>query len=390
MKRRITAAAVALAAAGLVIGCAPSTPKRRSQQARADQQGQTQQVQQVQLQQNQPATNQVPQPVTPSNKVQAQPTGPALAFEPTDRIQLSATRELAIQKIETLAQHENAQVRANAVEAAGLIASRAKPLIAAGLKDKNAGVRSVAAMTIGKHQITDLAAEVSPLLTDPTPEVRAAAIYALARTNYDADRTPLASMLLEDQSPWVRRQAAFILGELGDKSALQLLRTGANDPFRTASPEQYKNLQLQIAEAMIKLGDNKSRQVIRAALYPARPEELEAAALAVQIIGDIRDREATDQLISMSAYRDSAGQMYPGEIRLGIAGALAKLNMPRGGFIADEFATSKTDALRTQAAHVYGLVGGNESIAKLRTMMDDPYPLVQAAAAAGVLRAGSR
>lgn len=60
-------------------------------------------------------------------------------------------------------------------------------------------------------------------------------------------------------------------------------------------------LQLQLAEAMVKLGEDDQIATIRAALYPSRPEDLEATALAVQIIGQVKDRGSIDELIYLSA-----------------------------------------------------------------------------------------
>lgn len=305
----------------------------------------------------------------------------------TDRIATTALRERAIELIEQLSQSSDPQVRANACEAASYAAPRLQDVITRALHDPSPGVRSVALMSVGRARLTGLAGEANSLLNDQTPQVRAGAIYALARCDMEVSRTPLAGMLLDDPSPWVRRHAAYVLGELGDPSAVALLRSAANDPFKAASAEQYKNFQLQIAEAMAKLGDPKARQVIRAALYPSRPEELEATALATQIIGEIKDREAIDQLVVLSAYRDGAGNMYPGEIRLGVASSLAQMGNAKGGFIADEYSGSDRVELRAQAATVYGLIGGGDSLGRLKVLMEDPAPTVRVAASGGVLRA---
>ncbi|GJQ30710.1 MAG: hypothetical protein HBSAPP03_25940 [Phycisphaerae bacterium] len=322
------------------------------------------------------------------------PRQPAGATTPTtqaapDRVTASATRERALQTIEELAVGGDPQTRANAVEAASFAPTRLADVIAKGLRDANPAVRSVAAQCVGRTKLTDLAGEVSPLLTDPTPHVRLSAIYAQIALGQDADRTPLASALLENPSPWVRRHAAFILGELGDPSAISLLRAALRDPYPTASAEQVRALQLQIAEAMAKLGDANSRQVLRAALYPSRPEELEAAALAVQILGEIQDRDAIDQLIYLAEYRDRTGQPYPAEVRLGIAAALAGMGLPQGRFIADEFAKHENPVLRAQAAFVYGRIGGRESWERLAELLNDPNPAVRVSAAAGILRSSA-
>ncbi|CAG1007402.1 hypothetical protein PHYC_03427 [Phycisphaerales bacterium] len=303
-----------------------------------------------------------------------------------DRIAASSIRERAIQLIEELSKSSDPQVRANAVEAASIVPNRLSEVVERGLHDPNPAVRSVAALAVGRSRITDLADQLSPLQSDPTPHVRISVILALVNCGQPVDRTPLANYLLEDPSPWVRRHAAFVLGEIGDRSALPLLRTAVRDSFPPASAEQVKILQLQISEAMIKLGDDHARQVLRASLYPSRPEELETAAIAVQIIGQLRDRDSIDQLIYLSEYRDRSGRPYPAEIRLGIASALASMGLKQGGFVADEFLASDRPELRAQAAFAYGEIGGRASWEKLDGMMSDPHSQVQIAAAAGILR----
>src|SRR5690606_36182729 len=213
---------------------------------------------------------------------------------------------------------------------------------------------------------------VRPLLTDTSPYVRASAIYALNRCGERVDPSPLASILLRDPSPRVRSHVAFLLGEMGDPSALGLLREAARTQIPLAAPAEVRLMHLQIAEAMVKLGDESQISTIRAALYPSRPEDLEATALAVQILGQLRDRGSIDELIFLSARRDQTGQYWPAEIRLGVAGALARMGLNQGTFLADEYADSPIPALRAQSAFVYGQIGRTENLPKLAYLMEDP------------------
>ncbi|MDX2131361.1 MAG: HEAT repeat domain-containing protein [Planctomycetota bacterium] len=315
-------------------------------------------------------------------------TGPEGQPAKPNPIGQSALRERAIEAVETLAKSTDAQTRANAVEAASYVPARLSDVIARGLRDASPGVRSVAAMAVGRTAMKDLAPQVTPLMADPSPTVRASAIFALAKCGVDVDRSPLARFLLEDPSAWVRRHTAFVLGELGDPSAIPLLRAGAAGSSLT--PDQEKALHLQIAEAMVKLGDADALQVLRAALYPSRPEELEGTALAVQIIGQVRDRESIDPLIQLVEFKDRAGQQYPAEVRLGIAAALAGMGLPRGGYVADEYVASENPVLRAQAAFVYGEIADRASWGRLDELMNDADPRVRVAAAASVLRSARR
>lgn len=314
--------------------------------------------------------------------VMAQPSG-----EPgrDELVSASVAREDALNLLLEASKHENALVRANAIEALEGASGRIGDVALRGLSDPNEGVRTVAAMVIGRAKLRETAPAARALLSDSSPYARAAAIYALRRCGFDENPTPLAEMVAGHHDARVRAHAAFILGELGDKSAIPLLRQAAMSPVIRATSAERRLLELQIAEALVKLGDERELQTIRAALYPSRPEQLESTALAVQIIGEVKDRGSIDQLIYMSAYQGHGQQRMPAEVRLAVADALAKMGNDEGTFVADEFATSEIDAVRAQAATVYGRVGRSENLKPLRQMMEDPSPLVRIAAAGGIL-----
>ncbi len=300
-------------------------------------------------------------------------------------VEISGIRERAVSVLSDAALGSNALLRANAIEGISRIKSRAKPIIAAGLTDENLGVRTVAAIEVGRQQIKGLAASVKPLLNDQSPYVRAAAIFALVRCGEKVDQTPLASIILSDDSPRVRAHVGFILGELGNKSAMGLLRSAWAAPMPRADPSQVRLFHLQLAEAMIKLGDDDQLHTVRAALYPSRPDELEAVALAAQILGEVHDMRSTPELINRVRFVNEEGQQLPAEIRLAMAAALAKLGHREGWFVADEFLMSDLAVLRAQAAHVYGVTGFGMNLSKLDKLMGDEEGIVRVSAAAATL-----
>lgn len=353
-------ACVGLAAVIVVSGCGSAGPKPR-------------------------ATGPTPAPVNSSN-----PAAPAGLQPITDSIAISALREQSIGVIEKESTGSDPLLRANAVEAAGYSPARLRSVIDRGLDDPNLGVRSVAAGTAGRAKLKGVAQRLHGLESDSSPYVRASAIGALARMGEQVDQSPLAMMLLTDPSPKIRSHAAFTVGEIGNRSALGMLKEAAGAKMERASSGEVKLMQLQIAEAMVKLGDDAQLQPIRAALYPSRPDELEAAALAVQILGQVRDKAAMGQLMHMAGYRDQAGQPLPAEIRLAVSSALAKMGEKRGGFIADEFRTSSSAPLRAQAAATYGDIGNGESLARLKELLNDGDSLVRVAAAGAVLKSVGR
>ena len=82
-------------------------------------------------------------------------------------------------------------------------------------------------MTIGKIEACDLAPLCDPLLYDPSPFARIAAIYAQSACDDNQNTAQLAEFLLNHDSIRVRAQAAYVLGELGNPSSGALLRHAA-------------------------------------------------------------------------------------------------------------------------------------------------------------------
>lgn len=318
---------------------------------------------------------------------------PATTTEPqpmVSAVNRSELRERAIDTLTNAVQSPIPQMRANAIEGMLLAPTRLESLVALGLKDENLGVRSVAAMCVGRAKLRTLGPAVGPLLSDGSGFVRLSANYALMRLGEPADPNAISSALLSDPSPRVRAHAAYVIGELGNKSATGMLRQALLEKMPLASAEETRLMQLQVAEALIKLGDTAQVQTVRAALYPSRPQELEAAALAVQIIGEVKDRGAIDQLIYLDAYVDETGQRMPAEVRLALASALAKMGLKEGSFIAQEFKDSDMPAIRAQVASVFGETGQTANLEPLAVLLDDPEGNVRVAAAAAILKITSR
>lgn len=306
----------------------------------------------------------------------------------SDPVAVSELRERAMDELATLVRAPVPEVRANAIEGMLTTPSRLEPFIPAALKDENQGVRSTAALMVGEARLESLAAAVRPLLNDPSPFVRASAVYALAKNGQAVDQTPLAEILLADPSPRARAHAAFLIGKLGESSARGLLHDAVQATIPRADAAVVKSFRLQVSEALVRLGDESQIEPIRAALYPSQPEDLELTALATQIIGELRDKGSASELLILTA-RETGGRKMPAEIRLGAAASMAKLGNKRGSFIADEFLNSPNPALRAQAAFVYGETGRRENMAKLAQLLEDPESRVRVTAAAAIVKATS-
>ncbi|MBL0870671.1 MAG: HEAT repeat domain-containing protein [Phycisphaerales bacterium] len=310
----------------------------------------------------------------------------AAAFSIDDPVAVSTLRERALTLLTTAAASGSPEQRANALEGLSVVPSRLKPMLAPALTHESAGVRTVAAMLTGKGQIKEAAVHVRPLLNDPSPFVRCAAIYALARCGESVDQTPLANVLLTAPETRQRAHAAFILGELGNPSAVGPLMSASRMSVARADAISIRLMHLQIAEALVKLGQESAMSEIRAALYAGTEQDLEAAALAAQIIGQLKDRSATGELIVLTAMNAKGEGRYPPEARLAAAASLAQLGNPRGGFIAAEYAKSPVVPQRAQAAAVFGETRLMQNLPPLVGMLDDPSTLVKISAAAGILK----
>ncbi|MBX3323941.1 MAG: HEAT repeat domain-containing protein [Phycisphaeraceae bacterium] len=308
------------------------------------------------------------------------------AIAQRDPVALSQLREQALDELVTAASSEYAQERANALEGLLYAPSRLQPIAAMALMDSNEGVRSIAAMVVGRARLAELTPALRTLLHDQSPFVVASAIYALDRNGAAVDPTPLGRFLFDSASMKVRAHAAYVLGELGHASALPMLADAARATSSSGSSVEHRLLELQIAEAMIKLGDRTKLDSIRSALLPASADELEATALAAQIIGTVGDRESAKVLIWLSAQQDQRGNAMPPEVLLSITGALAELKVRGGSQMPDRFLTHANPAVRAQAAFVYGQIAQRENLSRLETLLDDESGLVRVAAATATLR----
>ena len=279
-------------------------------------------------------------------------------------------------------------LRANAIESLQFEREYREAAMRRGLADENRGVRFVSAMSVGKARVSGLAPLIEPLLHDESLSVQAAAIFALKRFGYTMDLNPLAAMLRGDD-PEVKANAALVLGELGDKSALPLLESTAGKGLTRTSQARRKVVDLQMAEAMVKLGSTVELEVIRASLY-APLEESELSALACQMCGEIRDGGAVSDLVNI-AMRTGKGERPP-EVRMAAAHAVAVVQPHRTLIeVPVSYTSSALAAQRAQAAYTLGAMGGTSkaslvALSHLSRLLSDQHPAVQVAAAGAILR----
>jgi HEAT repeat protein len=314
-------------------------------------------------------------------------TVPAVRASTPVRAQGSQLRVASLDLLDRAAESSNALLRTNALEALQVVPDHLEPHARRGLVDENHAVRFVAAMTIGDLKMVHLAHLLEPLLRDESESVQAAAIYGLRRCELPVDLTPLASMIMSDD-PEVRGNAAIVLGRLGNPTAVPVIRMAVGRGMALVAEARVKMVDLQLAEALVKLGEEQEIEVIRAALF-APPEQGELTALACMMCGRLRDQRAVPNLARLALEVGPTRQ--PAEVRMAATWALAHIEPTEAPMeVPLEYVADPLLQLRSQAALTLGEIGDPAALPHLATLLDDENPLVQVAAAGGILRIESR
>jgi HEAT repeat protein len=302
--------------------------------------------------------------------------------------QAAALHERAVDLLQQAVRSSDALLRANAIEALEASPANLEGAVRMGLVDPNRGVRFVAAMAVGRQRLTSIVHLTEPLIRDSSESVRAAAMYAQHACGRSVDLTPLAAML-ESGSAEVRGNAAIVLGELGNPSAVALIRQAVGRPMPRENAARHKIVDLQLAEALVRLGEEEEVEAIRAALL-LPGDQNEVTALAAQIAGKLRDEGSRGFLTGMLDPANT--KRRPPEVHLAAAAALAQLGNPPA-MAAEVVRSSLRDAnpfIRAQAAISAGYFGGAGVAEELEPLLGDEHPLVQISAARGILEMTGR
>lgn len=294
-----------------------------------------------------------------------------------------ALNEAALSLLLKASESSNALLRAQALEALQPLPSVVEPAARKALVDDNRGVRFTATMIIGRLKLTDSAYLLEPLLRDSSKSVQAAAIYSLRRCERPVDLNPLA-VLIMDEDPEVRGNAAMVLGLLADPSALPMVQAALQRPMAHVPPQRAKIVDLQMAAALVRLGDYEYLDPIRAAFFTP-PEQYELTALACLLAGEIQDTGAVGDLYNIAMREDQFAQ--PAEVRMAATQALTEIDRARADLnIPLRYAVDEQYQIRAQAAAVMGRIGNPAALPTLQQLLYDPNPLVQVSAAGGILR----
>ncbi|MAT80515.1 MAG: hypothetical protein CMJ29_02580 [Phycisphaerae bacterium] len=307
----------------------------------------------------------------------------------TDRKPLSVQNtDLRLAAVEVLGQASNSEdalMRANAIEALQPTTEPLREAVLRGLVDPNEGVRFVAAMSIGRRNLCGVSHLLGPLLEDRSRSVRAAAIYALESCGEQVDINPLAGFIVSERAA-DRANAAMVLAELGNSTAIPVVRNGLGRGFESFDPARSRTIDLLMAESLVRLGDRRELEAIRAALF-APPEHSEMTALACQMLARLQDRTAVPNMHDLAT---GSGPRKAGpELRLVAATALAEMqpDLVPMDLVISQLA-SEQPGVRIQVANVLGGLGNPAYEPQLAILLKDQDPHVQVAAAAAILKIG--
>ncbi len=178
----------------------------------------------------------------------------------TARQWLVEAEDKAVREVLDAARSSDAQFRAQAMEAIQPRPKRALPLAQIALEDENAAVRFAALITVGKLKLEPLAERALRMQGDDDPSVRAAAMYAADACGKTVNMNELPRLLGSDD-PTVRGNAAMVLGLMGDRSAVPMIREIAQRPMRRASP---------VRETLVPVGRGADAARMRRSRWSAR------------------------------------------------------------------------------------------------------------------------
>ncbi|MEX0885459.1 MAG: HEAT repeat domain-containing protein [Phycisphaeraceae bacterium] len=291
---------------------------------------------------------------------------------------LGEAREAALAQVRSSADSRDPILRANALEAIAPLPDEARALAERGVEDSNHVVRFAALMLVGDLALEPLGEAALERLDDDSYHVRAAAIYAARAAGQEVDATPLARMLAAPD-PGLRSNVAIVLGRMGDRSASPMMHELASAPMPRVDELHASLVRIQIAEALVKLGEAEALSAIRAAAYSHFDE---IRVLALSMMGQLNDRRMAPAMEYML-------EDQPIEIRLAAAEALARMGSGVGLEAMLDGADDDVTAVRAQAAFGLGMVDDTEATEALLKLLEDDEEQVRLSAAASIIRATS-
>jgi HEAT repeat protein len=214
------------------------------------------------------------------------------------------------QRIERERQHlasSDVEERRDALMRLGLMKRpEASRVAVTALSDPDPTIRVAAAHAIESLPGPDAVTQLTPLLQDKLEFVRREAAYALGETRSPAATGPLTQLLTQDKESSVRAAAAHALGRIRDESAVPaLVQTLLSDTKKKKKSTTADNEFLRRSAAQA-LGAIGSRSAVAPLMTTVTDETnpIELRRVAAKSLGEIGDPAAVPALQTVAAAND--------------------------------------------------------------------------------------
>lgn len=327
--------------------------------------------------------------------------------------EMGASADEAVPALIRSLRHTNPQVRANSAEALGKLGPAARaaiPILEQAAKDDNVGVRLGAVRALGEigSPTTESIRVVRAALTDPDPLTRAVAAEAfgtwgeadeesraeilallddandevkarVARVlpKFDGANSSVVESLIrrlaEDDSDWVRVEAARALGQLGPAAA------AAGNVLLRAAQTGEVGLREEAMRALAISQPPEAVVAFASGLRDAEPQIRKLASAGWTKAGAVPEQAIK---VLIEALHDPEVQ-----VRANVAYVLGRLDpIPEEAVpLLAECATHSDAGLRRNVAIALQAVPGRAAVSALHTFLDDPNPRLRLIAARRVL-----
>lgn len=278
----------------------------------------------------------------------------------------------------------NPAVRVAAVEALEAAdSSDAAARIRAALLDEHPAVRFAGCVAVGKAKDRLAESALRRCLDDVDPNVQVGALFAMHRFGRTERTGKLASFLLQHDEPAVRRNAAYVMGVLGEPGVIKALARAMKD--------RDKGVRDQALEAMARIGNADAKQEL---VFMTEAGVGAEEVFALSALASTRDPAFSE------TYKYKLAQGSHLETRLAAARGLGLLGLDDGYEIAirslrfggapqrDSESSREERLLRVRllAASALGAIGRTDAMGALEQLMDRSNdPRIQVAAAKAIV-----
>ncbi|MFZ3209744.1 MAG: HEAT repeat domain-containing protein, partial [Geobacteraceae bacterium] len=216
------------------------------------------------------------------------------------------------------------------------------PFLSVGMRDASPMLRRVSVLAVGKMGLASLLGEIVPLLDDSEPEVRKGAIEALflLAEHERSAVLALAQMLVNDELPEKRRDAAILLAALKDVEKLSFLIKDEDAVVRTAAVSSLARLRATASvghlvmalvdenndvrvAAVAALGEIGGPEVIEPLLLILQDDDPWVQCAGLKSLGKLKDERALPAIVRVQENTEGMVKIAAIEALAEIGGAVA-------------------------------------------------------------------